>query len=193
MENFQTTYNSNTTFSNEALKSLGSLFKNEKTKLQELPSGLKTDHEYFQAPLSSHLSQLKTNLRRKSLLRILSLLKPKKPRCQAPDMKLCRNRSMICYLRGKSCEVVFLIKPLIRTKGRKDDWLWIKKGNMAGRSRKVEPKAPKAPVKPIVKPEPKDKETLLHDELLIDNDSIEEITEEELKRQKLRAAEMDEH
>ncbi|CAI9302669.1 unnamed protein product [Lactuca saligna] len=68
-----------------------------------------------------------------------------------------------------------------------------RKENMAGRSRKVEPKAPKAPVKPIVKPEPKDKETLLHDELLIDNDSIEEITEEELKRQKLRAAEMDEH
>ncbi|CAH1435663.1 unnamed protein product [Lactuca virosa] len=36
MENFQTTFNSNTTSANEALKSLGSLFKTEKTKLEEI-------------------------------------------------------------------------------------------------------------------------------------------------------------
>ncbi|CAH1418525.1 unnamed protein product [Lactuca virosa] len=62
MENFQTTYNSNTTSANEALKSLGSLFKTEKAKLQEIHTGLKTDHESFQATISSQLSQLKDEL-----------------------------------------------------------------------------------------------------------------------------------
>ncbi|CAH1412876.1 unnamed protein product [Lactuca virosa] len=53
MENFQTTFNSNTTSANEALKSLVFLFKTEKTKLQEIRTGLKSDHESFQANISS--------------------------------------------------------------------------------------------------------------------------------------------
>ncbi|CAI9291698.1 unnamed protein product [Lactuca saligna] len=43
-----------------------------------------------------------------------------------------------------------------------------RKENVAGGSRKEEPKAH---VKPIVKKEPKDKETLFHDDPIIDNDS----------------------
>ncbi|CAI9264061.1 unnamed protein product [Lactuca saligna] len=58
MENFQTTFNSNTPTTNEALKSLGSLFKYEKTKLQEIHTGLKTDHEAFQTSISSQISKL---------------------------------------------------------------------------------------------------------------------------------------
>ncbi|CAH1428275.1 unnamed protein product [Lactuca virosa] len=62
MENFQTTFNSNTASANEALKSVGSLFKTEKTKLQEICTGLKTVHESFQATISSQISQLKDEL-----------------------------------------------------------------------------------------------------------------------------------
>ena len=47
METFQTTYNSSTTSANEALKSLESLFKTEKTKLQEIRIGLQSGHESF--------------------------------------------------------------------------------------------------------------------------------------------------
>ena len=53
MENFQTTYKSNTTSANEALKILGSLFTTERTKLQEIRTGLKTDHTSFQATILS--------------------------------------------------------------------------------------------------------------------------------------------
>ncbi|CAI9260206.1 unnamed protein product [Lactuca saligna] len=58
MENFQTTFNSNTTIANEALKSLGSLFKFEKVKLQEIRTGFKTKHEAFQTSISSQISNL---------------------------------------------------------------------------------------------------------------------------------------
>ncbi|CAH1454223.1 unnamed protein product [Lactuca virosa] len=77
MENFQTNFNSNTTSSNEALKSLGSLFKTEKTKLQEFRNGLKTDHESFQATISSQLSQLKDELVKESTLKDSLALKSK--------------------------------------------------------------------------------------------------------------------
>ncbi|CAI9268992.1 unnamed protein product [Lactuca saligna] len=56
-------------YANEALKSLGFLFKIEKTKLQELRTGLKSDHESFQATLSSQLSQLKDELVKESSLK----------------------------------------------------------------------------------------------------------------------------
>ncbi|CAH1431007.1 unnamed protein product [Lactuca virosa] len=69
MENFQTTFNSNTTSANEALKSLGSLFKTEKTKIEEIRTGLKTDHASFQATISSQLSQLKDELVKESNLK----------------------------------------------------------------------------------------------------------------------------
>ncbi|CAH1436606.1 unnamed protein product [Lactuca virosa] len=68
MENFQTIFNSNTTSANEALKSPGSLFKAEKTQLQEIRTGLKTDHESFQATISSQLFQLKDELVKESIL-----------------------------------------------------------------------------------------------------------------------------
>ncbi|CAI9303308.1 unnamed protein product [Lactuca saligna] len=62
MENFQNTFNSNTTTANEAIKSLGSLLKTEKTKLQEIRIGLKTDHETFQTSISSQFSKLQDEL-----------------------------------------------------------------------------------------------------------------------------------
>lgn len=62
MENFQRTFNSNTTVTNDALKILGSLFKSEKTELQEIRTGLKTDHEAFQTSISSQVSNLQDEL-----------------------------------------------------------------------------------------------------------------------------------
>nr|KAJ0211851.1 hypothetical protein LSAT_V11C400204640 [Lactuca sativa] len=69
MENIQTTFNSNTTAANEALKGLGSLFKSEKTKLHEICTGLNTDHETFQASISSHISKLQDELERQSSIK----------------------------------------------------------------------------------------------------------------------------
>ncbi|CAH1427553.1 unnamed protein product [Lactuca virosa] len=69
METFQTSFNSNTTSANEALKSLDSFFKTEKTKLQEIRTGIKTDHESFQANILSQLSQLKDELMKESTLK----------------------------------------------------------------------------------------------------------------------------
>ncbi|CAH1415802.1 unnamed protein product [Lactuca virosa] len=47
---------------NEALKSLGSLFKSEKAKLQEIHTSLKTDHESFQTSISSQITKLQDEL-----------------------------------------------------------------------------------------------------------------------------------
>ncbi|CAH1440254.1 unnamed protein product [Lactuca virosa] len=69
MENFQTTFNSNTTAANEALKSLGSLVKTEKKELQEIRTGLKTDHEAFQTSISSQISKLQDELAKESTLK----------------------------------------------------------------------------------------------------------------------------
>ncbi|CAH1421804.1 unnamed protein product [Lactuca virosa] len=69
MENFQTPFNSNTTTANEALKSLGSLFKSEKKKLQEIRTGVKTDHETFQTSISSQISKLQDELTKESNLK----------------------------------------------------------------------------------------------------------------------------
>ncbi|CAH1449354.1 unnamed protein product [Lactuca virosa] len=69
MEKFQTTYNSNTTSANEALKSLGSLFTTKRTKPLEIRAGLKTDHDSFQTSISSQLSQLKDELVKEGTLK----------------------------------------------------------------------------------------------------------------------------
>ncbi|CAH1436031.1 unnamed protein product [Lactuca virosa] len=62
--------------------------------------------------------------------------------------------------------------------------------SVAGGSRK---EGPKAPVKPIVKNEPKGKEKLFRDDPILDIEDEEAPTEEELKRRKVRESELDEH
>ncbi|CAI9284419.1 unnamed protein product [Lactuca saligna] len=75
MENFQTTYNSNTTSANEALKILGSLFKTEKTKLQELRSlkdslALKTDEaKVLSTKLEALEKQVNDQLSKRAFMR----------------------------------------------------------------------------------------------------------------------------
>ncbi|CAH1451105.1 unnamed protein product [Lactuca virosa] len=94
MENFQTTYNSNTTSANEALKSLGSLFKTEKTKLQELQTGLKSDHESFQATMSSQLSQLKDELVKESTLKDSLALKTEEAKMLGTKLKASEKQGL---------------------------------------------------------------------------------------------------
>ncbi|CAH1440253.1 unnamed protein product [Lactuca virosa] len=62
---------------------------------------------------------------------------------------------------------------------------------VSGGSRKEEPKAP---VKPVVKQEPKGKEKLFNEKPLIYNsEDEEELDENELKKRKAREVELDEH
>ncbi|CAH1444226.1 unnamed protein product [Lactuca virosa] len=173
MEYFQTTFNSNTTSVNEALKSLGSLFKTEKTKLQEIRTGIKTDHESFQATISSHLSQLKDELVKDSLA-----LKSEEAKVISTKLDALEKQAVFAMLH--------------RLEGVSDPSFNPKQGgeSVAGGSRK---EGPKAPVKPIVKNEPKGTEKLFRDDPILDNEDEEEPTEEELKRRKVCEAELDEH
>ncbi|CAH1453178.1 unnamed protein product [Lactuca virosa] len=208
----------------------------EKTKLQELRTGLKSDHESFQATLSSQISQLKDELVKESTLKDSLTLKTEEAellstKLEASEKQVNDLLSERVVMRSSITDVTGLLSNIIETR---DSMIPItmrkhlaeelkpvfamlhrlkgvfnqpfnpkqrgesvtggsRKENVAGGSRKEEPKAPVKPVKPIVKKEPKDKETLFHDDPIIDNDSEEEITEEELKRRKVCEAEMDEH
>ncbi|CAH1423775.1 unnamed protein product [Lactuca virosa] len=224
MENLQSTFNSNTTSANEALKSLGSLFKTEKTKLQEIRIGLKTDHESFQATISFQLSQLKDELVKESTLKDSLALKSEEAKVLSTKLKASEKqvldllskkavmRSCITYVTGMLSDIIETrdsmititmhkhlaekLRPVFtmlhRLEGVSDKSFHPKQGreSVAGGSRK---EGPKAPVKPIVKNEPKGKEKLFRDDPIINNEDEEEPTEEELKTRKVREAELDEH
>ncbi|CAH1445631.1 unnamed protein product [Lactuca virosa] len=96
MENFQTTFNSNTTSANEALKSLGSLFKTEKTKLQEIRTGLKTDHETFQATISSQISHLKDELIKESNIKDSLALKSEEAKVLSAKLEASEKQIRGC-------------------------------------------------------------------------------------------------
>ncbi|CAH1431811.1 unnamed protein product [Lactuca virosa] len=163
MDNFQTTFNSNTTSANEALKSLGSFFKTEKTKLQEIRTGLKTDHETFQATLSSQISQLKDELIKESNIKDSLALKSEEAKIRG-----CSGSGFIPKQGGEGADVKKEPKPKAPVK-------------------------PVAPVQPDVKKEPKLKEKLFSDDPFIDNEEEEVSDENEQKRRKAREAKLDEH
>ncbi|CAI9281669.1 unnamed protein product [Lactuca saligna] len=164
MENFQTIFNSNTTTENEDLKSLGSLFKIEKTKLQEICSGLKNVHEAFQTSISSQIVKLQQEHAKENDLKESLAIKTEEVKELSAKLNTSEKQ----------------IKALIRNKGK----------SLSGGSRKEEPKAP---VKPVINQEPKGKEKLFSDEPIIDDDDKEEPDEEELKRRKGREANINEH
>ncbi|CAI9301850.1 unnamed protein product [Lactuca saligna] len=51
MNNFQTSFESNTAKANEAISNIGSSLKAEREKLQEVRAGITSDHEEFKSPL----------------------------------------------------------------------------------------------------------------------------------------------
>ncbi|CAH1413788.1 unnamed protein product [Lactuca virosa] len=81
---------------------------------------------------------------------------------------------------------------LHRLEGVSDQSFHPKQGgeSMVGGSRE---EGHEAPVKPIIKIEPKGKETLFRDDPILDIEVEEEPTKEDLKRRKVREAELDEH
>ncbi|CAI9267847.1 unnamed protein product [Lactuca saligna] len=58
MENFQSSFESSTVKANEVISSLGPTLKTEKVKLQEVHTGLKSEHDEFQSSISSQITKL---------------------------------------------------------------------------------------------------------------------------------------
>ncbi|CAH1445322.1 unnamed protein product [Lactuca virosa] len=100
MENFQTTFNSNHTTTNEALKSLGSLFKYEKAKLQEIRTGLKTDHETFQTTISSQISKLQDELTKESNIKDSLALKTEEVKVLSAKLE-ASEKQLRCSITGE--------------------------------------------------------------------------------------------
>ncbi|CAI9282769.1 unnamed protein product [Lactuca saligna] len=69
MEKFQSFFESNTTKVNEVISSLGSTLKTEKAKLQEVCTGLTTNHAQFNTSISSQISKLHDDLKMESTIR----------------------------------------------------------------------------------------------------------------------------
>ncbi|CAI9269315.1 unnamed protein product [Lactuca saligna] len=86
MENFQSSFDSNTPKANEALSGLGSLFKAKKTKLPEVRNGLKTYHEAFQSSISSQITKLQDELATES--KIMDSLDIKTEKVKVLNVKL---------------------------------------------------------------------------------------------------------
>ncbi|CAH1444057.1 unnamed protein product [Lactuca virosa] len=121
MENFQTTYNSNTTSANEALKSLGSLFTTERTKLQDIQTGLKSDHESFQVTISSQLSQLKDELVKESTLKDSLALKTEEAKLLSTKLEALEKQvkdllSERAVMRSCITDVTGLLSNIIETR-----------------------------------------------------------------------------
>ncbi|CAI9266615.1 unnamed protein product [Lactuca saligna] len=62
MNNFQTSFESNTTKPNESIANLGSSLKAEREKLQGIRTGITTDHEEFKYSISSQVSKHQDDL-----------------------------------------------------------------------------------------------------------------------------------
>ncbi|CAI9261136.1 unnamed protein product [Lactuca saligna] len=62
MENYQTTYNNNTAFVNEALQNLGAMFITKKKNLEKIHTGLQQDHASFQTSLTLQITMLQDDL-----------------------------------------------------------------------------------------------------------------------------------
>ena len=62
MNNFQTSFESNTTKANEVIANLDSSLKVARAKLQKVRTGITTDHEEFKSSISSQISKLQDDL-----------------------------------------------------------------------------------------------------------------------------------
>ncbi|CAH1415841.1 unnamed protein product [Lactuca virosa] len=62
IEDYKSTYNTNTASANQALKNLGSMFKSEKANLQDLRKSLQKDHDTCQTSISSQITKLQDDL-----------------------------------------------------------------------------------------------------------------------------------
>ncbi|CAI9293790.1 unnamed protein product [Lactuca saligna] len=221
MENFRTTFDSNSTKANESLQSLGSLFKTKKG----IRMGLKSDHEAFQIAISSQLTKIQAELAMESKIMDSFPLKTERVKVltinlehvekQVNDMIIERAVMKICIsditgllsdiIETRDSTITISIRKHLHEKlrpvfamlhkleGVSDQCYVPKQGGEGGLvvSRKEEPKAP---TKPIIKQEPKGKEKLFSEEPIIDdNEDEEELDEDKLKRKKGHEDELDEN
>ncbi|CAI9284801.1 unnamed protein product [Lactuca saligna] len=100
MENFQTTFDSNTKNDNESMQILRSLFKIEKAKLQEINTGLQSDHEAFQTCISSQISHLQKELPMESKIMDSLAIKTERVKFSLLNSTTLRNRFKFCSLRA---------------------------------------------------------------------------------------------
>ncbi|CAI9264617.1 unnamed protein product [Lactuca saligna] len=164
MENYRTTYNNNTTFANEALQNLGSMFKIEKANLKV--KDLLSERAVMRSCISDVTSLLLDIIEsRDSMISIIV-------RKHLAD-KLTVVFAMLHRLQGVSPQSSH--QKQVGEGGTGND----------------EP--PKVPTKPIIKKEPKGNEKLIEDEPIIDDDEDEEPNEAELKRRKAYEEELNEN
>ncbi|CAI9283962.1 unnamed protein product [Lactuca saligna] len=161
MENFQTTFNNNTSSANKATKDLGSLFKSKRTQLQAILTGLKTYLETFQATISCQISQLKDELVKESTIKDSLKLNSEEVKVLSAKLEILKNQvkdllSEKAVMRSCIADVTYC---------REFRNLVYFRNNGEGASTKVDPKPavkkfvkPVTPVPPVVKKEPKLKE-----------------------------------
>ncbi|XP_023736528.1 uncharacterized protein LOC111884433 [Lactuca sativa] len=155
MDEYQVTYNNNTSTTNKVIQNVGAMFKGEKTSFVELRTEFKSDHEAFQASVDAKLSKLQANLAMETETGVRD----------AAPFGGCFDTDVVSETRGE--------------------------GSSKVHTEDVKPKVSVKP--PVIKQDPKNKDPLFSNESIIDDSEDEEPDEVELKRQKAREAEIDEH
>ncbi|CAH1420796.1 unnamed protein product [Lactuca virosa] len=132
MENFQTTFNSNTTAANESLKSLDSLFKSEKAKLQEIRTGLKTDHEAFQTSISSQIYKLQDELANEINIKDSLALKTEEVKVLSVKLEASEKQSYVQEIGYMDVEIAAVLrkKPSVVRKESPKDFAKLKLGKI---------------------------------------------------------------
>ncbi|CAI9278325.1 unnamed protein product [Lactuca saligna] len=86
MEDYKTTYNSNTVAANKAIQNVGLLFQTEKSNFVELHKALKSDHEAFQSSITEKITKLQADLVTES--KIMDALSIKEEKYKVLETKL---------------------------------------------------------------------------------------------------------
>nr|KAJ0209922.1 hypothetical protein LSAT_V11C400209070 [Lactuca sativa] len=217
MDEYQVTYNNNTSTTIKAIQNVGAMFNAEKASFAELRTKFKSDHKAFQASIDAKLLKLQADLAIES--KIMDALALKEKKCKVLETKLHYTQQKVDDLLAekevtRSCiyDINRLVSDIIETRdpmisitvGKHlleklrpvfaifspfggcfhADVVFETKGE--GRS-KVYTKdvKPKVSVKPpIIKQDPKDKDSLFSNEPIIDDSEDDEPDEAELKRRK---------
>ncbi|CAI9288598.1 unnamed protein product [Lactuca saligna] len=122
MNNFQTSFESNTAKANEAISNLGSSLKAEREKFQEVRTGIKNDHDEFKSSISSQISKLRDDLAMES--KIMDSLTIKNEKVKVLFVKLEQAEKQVKDLLSKravmkicSTDVTGLLSDIIETRG----------------------------------------------------------------------------
>ncbi|CAI9294329.1 unnamed protein product [Lactuca saligna] len=180
--------NNMTEKANEVISSLGSTLKREKAKLQEVRTGLPTDHVEFNSSISSKISKLQDDsaMERK----IMDSLSLKIEKVKVLTVKLRNAEKQVIDLLSEKATMKSCIADVNGMTIRCSRiWFYSKRrGEGVTQSKKEDPKLlVKATVNPEGETEPKGKEKLFIEVPIIDNSEDEEPDENELKKKECDA------